>query len=550
MMIKKTTILLVLILSCFANNNAQDKISHSLDGVNRPKLVVGIVVDQMRWDFLYRYYDRYSEGGFKRLLKTGYSCENTMLNYTPTLTAIGHSTIFTGTVPAIHGIAANDWYDTTSGKSIYCTEDSVVRTIGASGISGKMSPRRLLSTTITDELRLATNFKSKVVGVSLKDRAAILPAGHFPSAAFWIDDASGKFITSSYYMDSLPLWVKKFNDAKPVDKLLANGWSPLLPLSSYSNSTSDSVGWEGILSGAKKPVFPYDVRKAYDLNHTSLRQMPFGNTLTLQFAQAAIKGFQLGSEELNTDFLTINCASTDYGGHLFGPNAIEVEDIYLRLDKDLADFFVFLDQIVGKDNYLLFLTADHGAAHAEGFMEAHKMPTGFIKNRKTDLNKYLNEKFNATKLVLAVENNQVYFNRLKMDSLALDFEAVKRLTVSFLMKQDGIQYAVDQDKIELSSIPRNLKEMLINGYHWQRSGSVVFVTNPGWLPSSVKVGTTHGVWNAYDTHVPLLFMGWKIKQGSTNRQINLTDIAPTVAALLHIQMPNGSIGKPIVEITK
>lgn len=547
-MIRKYVILLI-IISLYGSVHAINSASSATTGVERPKLVIGIVIDQMRWDFLYRYYDHYSAGGFKRLLKTGFSCENTQLNYVPSLTAIGHSSIFTGTVPAIHGIAANDWYDVQTGKNVYCTEDSAYHTIGASGNSGKMSPRRLLSSTITDELRLATNFKSKVVGVSLKDRASILPAGHFPTGAFWIDDASGKFITSSYYMDSLPLWVRAFNDSKPVNKLLANAWTPVLPLSSYTNSTSDSVGWEGVLSGATSPKFPYDVQKAYEINHASLRQMPFGNTLTLKFAQAALIGYELGTGE-TTDFLTINCAATDYGGHLFGPNAVEVEDIYLRLDKDLAEFFSFIDKIIGKDNYLLFLTADHGAAHAEGFMEAHKMPTGFFKNMKNLLNSFLNDRFNAPKLVLSIENNQVFYDKLSIDSLGLDFETIKKSTISFLMKQEGIQYALDQDKIESAAIPRHLKDMLINGYNWQRSGSVVFVNNPGWLPSTVKTGTTHGVWNPYDTHIPLLFMGCKIKPGYTSRQIDVTDIAATLAALLHIQMPNGCIGKPIIEISK
>lgn len=518
--------------------------------IRRPKLVVGIVVDQMRWDFLYRFYNKYSNDGFKRLLNTGFSCENTMLNYIPSVTAIGHTTIFTGSVPAIHGIAGNEWYDYNTEKTVYCTDDTTVITIGATGNAGKMSPRRLLATTITDELGLATNFSSKVVGISLKDRASILPAGHNPTAAFWIDDASGKFISSSYYMDSLPQWVNSFNSNQPIEKLLSKGWNTLLPLSEYTASTIDSVKWEGVLTGATSPVFPYDTKKAYQLNHTSLRQMPFGNTLTLQFAAAVVNGYKLGQEK-SCDFLTINCASTDYAGHLLGPNAIEIEDVYLRLDRDLSDFFNMLDKKIGKGNYLLFLTADHGAAHAEGFMENEKMSTGFFGNNlRVNLESTLNNQFKSGNLIAEVENYQIFFDKKKIDSLQLNFNAIKSATVEFLLQQPGIQFAADQDNLPNVSIPLTIREMMVNGYNRLRSGSVVYIPLPGWLPSYSTKGTTHSAWNPYDTHIPLIFMGWQIPHGKTYRMIEMTDISATIASLLHIQMPNGCIGKPILEIFK
>ena len=513
-----------------------------------PKLVVGIVIDQMRWDFLYRYNDKYEKGGFRRLLNEGFACENTMINYIPSVTAIGHTTIFTGSVPAIHGIAGNEWYDPRTGKSTYCTDDSTVQAVGTTNKGNQMSPHNLLATTITDELMLATNFQSKVVGVSLKDRAAILPAGHNPTAAFWMDDASGKFVSSSYYLKALPEWVNAFNNSKAIDKLLANGWSPLLPIDQYTESTTDDVPWEGVLKGAVNPVFPYDVQKIYALDHGSLRQMPFGNSLSLQFAKAAVDGYKLGQEK-TTDFLTVNCASTDYSGHLVGPNAIEIEDVYLRLDRDLATFFTYLDMKIGKGNYLLFLTADHGAAHAEGFMEANKMPTGLLdKDMKTKLESMLAGKFGSKKLVAGIENFQVTFNKNRIDSLNLDLDKIKTSTVHFLQQQEGIQFAVDQDKISEASIPSPLKEMMINGYNQKRSGSVLMVTDPGWLPSYSKKGTTHSVWNPYDTHIPLIFMGWKIEHGATYRTTHMTDISATIAALLHIQMPSGCIGSPIAEV--
>jgi predicted AlkP superfamily pyrophosphatase or phosphodiesterase len=544
---KKTIALNVLLVLACVVLEAQTTTTQ-IKKLERPKLVVGIVVDQMRWDFLYRYNDKYEKGGFRRLLNEGFACENTMINYIPSVTAIGHTTIFTGSVPAIHGIAGNEWFDPRTGKSTYCTDDSTVQAVGTTNKGNQMSPHNLLATTITDELMLATNFQSKVVGVSLKDRAAILPAGHNPTAAFWMDDASGKFVSSSYYLKALPEWVNAFNNSKAIDKLLANGWSPLLPIDQYTESTADDVPWEGVMKGAVNPVFPYDVQKIYALEHGSLRQMPFGNSLTLQFAKAAVDGYKLGQEK-TTDFLTVNCASTDYSGHLVGPNAIEIEDVYLRLDRDLATFFTYLDQKIGKGNYLLFLTADHGAAHAEGFMEANKMPTGLLaKDLQTRLESMLARQFGSKKLVAGIENFQVTFNKNRIDSLNLDLDKIKTSTVHFLQQQEGIQFAVDQDKISEASIPSPLKEMMINGYNEKRSGSVLMVTDPGWLPSYSKKGTTHSVWNPYDTHIPLIFMGWKIEHGATYRTTHMTDISATLAALLHIQMPSGCIGSPITEV--
>ena len=520
--------------------------------VQRPKLVVGIVVDQMRWDYLYRYYDRYGSGGFKRLINEGFSCDNTMINYLPSFTAVGHSTIFSGSVPAIDGIAGNDWIDQLTGKGYYCTDDSTVETVGAANASdGRMSPRNLLVSTITDELRLATNFQSKVVGVSLKDRASILPAGHTANAAFWLDDASGHFITSTYYMKELPSWAAKFNDDNHIAQLIEKGWNTLYPLNTYKESDEDAESYEGLFPGEKNSSFPHDIKKIYSRSKGSFRTTPFGNTLTLQFAKEAIEGYHLGKGP-STDFLTINVASTDYVGHMFGPNSIEVEDTYLRLDKDLADFFSMLDAKVGKGQYLVFLTADHGAAHNIGFMQAHEIPADFWFARRTadSLNKMLDEKFHTPGLVRAVMNYQVDFDLTKIADENLDFDAIKKTTVEYLERQPGISFAADMSMIGKYPIPKPLQEMMINGYNFKRSGQIQIILNPGWFDAYVKTGTTHGSWNPYDTHIPLLWYGWNIKPGKLSREVYMTDISPTLAALLHIQMPNGSIGHVIEEIVK
>ncbi|MEC5144762.1 alkaline phosphatase PafA [Chitinophaga sp. 212800010-3] len=514
-----------------------------------PRLVVGIVVDQMRWDYLYRYYDRYEAGGFRRLLGEGFSCENTYISHLPSFTAVGHSTIYTGSVPAIHGITGNDWPDQLTGRKWYCTEDTIVQPVGSSSNAGRMSPRNLLASTITDELRLATNFRSKVVGVSLKDRASILPAGHTPSGAFWFDDNNGNFITSTWYMQELPEWVKRFNAKKEPEALMAKPWETLYPMNTYIQSTADDVSWEGTFPNEKAAVFPHHLKEAYKKDPDNLRSTPGGNTLTLDFAKAAVEGYDLGNNTV-TDFLTINCASTDYVGHKYGPNSIEVEDTYLRLDKDLSAFFQFLDGRVGKGNYLVFLTADHGAAHAIKFMQEHQLPAGQVETRKQleGLNKILSDRFGVAGLATSFMNYHISFDKAKIAASKLDYDAVKKASINYFEALPGIQFAADLDNIGTNPLPEPINTMAINGYNRKRTGAVIVIPEPGWFEGSLK-GTTHGNWNPFDIHIPLVFMGWHVKHGASNETVHMTDIAATLAAMLHIQMPNGCVGKPVKEIT-
>lgn len=519
--------------------------------LQRPKLVVGIVVDQMRWDYLYRYYDRYSADGFKRLLNNGFSCENTFINYIPSYTAVGHSTIYTGSVPAVHGIAGNEWIEQLTGKSLYCTFDSTVQPVGsANAVDGRMSPRNLLASTITDELRMATNFQSKVIGISLKDRASILPAGHL-GTAFWLDDASGNFISSTYYMNQLPDWVNQFNSRKRIEQLMAGGWNTLYPINTYKQSDADATPYEGMLSGETSPVFPHDTKTAYQKSRSSFRNTPFGNTLTLEFATDALNAYQLGKGTA-TDFLALNLASTDYVGHMTGTRSIEIEDVYLRLDKDLATFFKMLDAKIGKGQYLVFLSADHGASDASGYMKAHEIPSDLWNSRPLadTLNKVLAAKYNVTGLIRSISNYQVNFDLNKVSSLTADFTAVKSIVVDFLQRQPGVSFAVDMNSAGRPSVPEKIRTMMMNGYNFKRSGQIQIVLNPGWYEGYSKTGTTHGTWYPYDTHIPLLFYGWGIKPGHSNREVTMSDIAPTLAALLHIQMPNGCVGKVIEEVVR
>jgi predicted AlkP superfamily pyrophosphatase or phosphodiesterase len=521
--------------------------------VNRPKLVVGIVIDQMRWDYLYRYYDRYTtHGGFKRFLNQGFTCENTLIPYVPTVTACGHSCIYTGSVPAINGIVGNGWFDPQKMRSVYCTEDSSVVTVGAEpGLPGAMSPRNMLVTSVCDELKLATNFKSKVIGIALKDRGGILPAGHTADAAYWYDSRNGKWITSTFYMKELPKWVQDFNDRKLVDKYYQQGWNTLHPINTYVQSTADEKAYESVPFGADQKAFPYNLSKfAATNNYGAIASTPYGNTLTIELAKAAVTNEQLGADNI-TDMLAVSFSSPDYIGHAFGPNSVEQEDDYLRLDKELGSFLSFLDAKVGKGQYLVFLSADHAVAHVPGFMKEHNLPGGVAHSSKwmSDLNKILQDKFGSTRLILGNYNHQLYLNHNLIDSLKLDEAAIKKSIIQYLSKQPevGQVFALDQ----LMQVPLNtkLRDMVANGYSQHLSGDIEVMLQSGYMEGG-STGTTHSAWNPYDAHIPLLFYGWHITPGKTNRETYMTDIAPTLAALLRIQMPSGCVGKVIEEVTK
>ena len=517
--------------------------------LNRPKLVVGLVVDQMRWDYLYRYYDRYTNGGFKRLVNEGFSAENTFIPYTPTYTACGHASVYTGSVPAVNGIIGNNWYDPELGRDVYCAEDKSVQTVGSTSDAGLMSPKNMLTTTITDELRLATNFRSKVIGISLKDRGSILPAGHSANAAYWYDGVSGNWITSTYYMKQLPAWIDAYNKQKLPNKYYAGNWNTLYPIDTYVQSTSDNKPYEGLYKGETTSTFPHQLSDAIDKNFDLIRSTPFGNTITLDLAKRAIAAESMGKGSV-TDFLAVSCSSTDYVGHQFGPNSIEAEDTYLRLDKDLESFLTYLDQTVGKGNYLIFLTADHGAAHAAKFATENKLPGGVISNRQiaANLNKAIEDEFKIKQSVLTVMNNQVIYNKPMIAKTEADLDDLRAFTVDFLKHQEGIQDAVDITRLSSATLPEIIKTRITNGYNARRSGDVYFILKSNWFDGGAT-GTTHGAWYPYDSHIPLVFMGWNVKPGKTNKTHYMTDIAATLAAMLRIQMPSGCVGEPISEIS-
>lgn len=520
---------------------------------SRPKLVVGIVVDQMRWDYLYKFYHRYGEDGFKRLLNEGFTAENTLIPYVPTVTAIGHATVYTGSVPSIHGIAGNDFYIKETQTEMYCTQDDSVRGIGIDPADedGKMSPKNLLTSTVTDELKLATDFKAKVFGVSLKDRGAILPAGHFADAAYWMSD--GDWISSTFYQEKLPGYVTKFNREDHTGQYLKKGWDTYYPIDTYFNRVGDENDYEGSYIKGEKVTFPIDLVKiSQTRGRDVIKATPYGNSITLDFARAIITHEDLGNNPANVpDFLAVSLSSTDYIGHQFAINSAKIEDTYIRLDKDLGEFFKYLDQKVGKDNYTVFLSADHGAAHNPQYFQDERGNGGYLNDKEISkiLTEAMGKEFGETDLIYATTNYQLFLNHRLIEQKGLDLDEIKTFIVNFMKQQKGVAYAVDMEKISQASVPAKIKEMMINGYHHKRSGDIQIILEPQWYDGyGYTTGTTHGAWNPYDSHIPLIFMGWGIRPGNTHAPVYMTDIAPTVSALLHIQQPNGNIGEPIVEL--
>jgi len=527
----------------------------------QPKLIVGIVVDQMRYDFLYRYKAKYGPGGFNRLLREGFSCENTHYNFVPTFTGPGHAAIYTGTTPAVNGIIANDWWDPAWHKHRYVTTDTTVMPVppGITKKTGQHSPQVLLSTTITDELRLSNNFKSKVVGVCLKDRASILPAGHIPNACYWFDDKSGNWITSSYYQPkdtSLPGWVQDFNARRLPDLYMSKTWDRL-PIGAYDESFQNWDKYDdGKYSRNLKGGFPHDLPALKKLEgYGVLRFTPYGNTLTLDFARETLEKMDMGADEV-CDFLCLSFSSPDYCAHQFGIHAEETQDVYLKLDLELAGFLDYLDKKFGKNNVLVFLTADHGGAETPSYLVDLNIPAGVFDESKLEetLEQVITAQLGLTgNFIHEASNQQIWLNWEAIDDLDMNPEEVAGIIIQYLHAQPGVYDAFTRAELMMLPADYPFAPELRRGIHPRRSGDIIFQLDPAWHPDDNLFktgGTTHGSSYPYDTHVPLLWYGWRVKPGETYAPVNITDIAPTLAAMLRIMEPNGTTGKVIEELMK
>ncbi len=537
----RLSILLFLLLPLFSI--AQDQ------PPKKPKLVVGIVVDQMRQEYFYKFESRYTVGGFKRLMKEGFMMKNAHYNYIPTYTGPGHASVYTGSTPATHGIIANNWFVRDLGRMIYCAEDSTVNAVGGTPSNGNISPRNMYTTTISDELRFASNKRSKVVGIAIKDRGAALPAGHMGDA-YWFDSKTGEFMTSSYYHDQLPTWVKNLNDKKLAQKYLSEKWETLFPIETYVQSIADDNPFEGPFIGMETTAFPYDLPALMENNDNFglISTTPFGNTLTLDMAYAALEGEQLGKRG-ETDLLAISFSSPDYIGHRFGPTSVELEDNYLRLDRELETFFNHLDDEYGKGEYLVFLTADHAVADIVDYMLSENVPAGNFNTRfiLTQMRGFCIVKYGEGNWISSFTNEQVFINHELAKEKGIPVEQIQRELAEFLLRFDGIKEVYTATDMRRLDYITGWKHLLQMGYNHKASGDLLLILEPAWLSSSWR-GTTHGTGYTYDTHVPIIFMGWNIPQGESSRYTTITDIAPTLSMLLNIRLPNGATGQPILEI--
>lgn len=508
----------------------------------KPKLVVGIVVDQMRYGYLPLYWDKFEQGGFKRLINKGYNFKNHHYNYFPTFTGPGHAAIYTGTTPSTNGIVANSWYDRNTGKAMYVVSDSTVQAVGTdpNSTAGKMSPLNLLSTTVTDALKDA-NRNNKVIGVSIKDRAAILPAGHIADGAYWFDGESGNFISSTWYMDELPSWLQEFNEEGLAKELSEKTWETLLPLDEYTESNPDVTPYEGAFEWEDSPAFPHEFSKYEGDSYDIVASSPYGNTLVKELAKKAVEGENLGNHK-TTDFLAISFSSTDYVGHRFGPHSIEVEDTYLRLDRELADLFDYLDQKIGEGNYMVMLTADHAAVDVPQELVDRGLPGGYFDSGEAvgQLVDYLSEEYGDKEWIVDYRNQQVYLNRELIREEDLSLRDMQDDAASFLRQFEKVKSTNTAHNFQYFNYSEGYQALYQRGFLFDRSGDVYIQLKPGYMDSSSRTGTSHGSPYAYDTHVPMLFYGWNIPHGATTDKTFIPQIAPTIATMLNIPLPSGT----------
>ena len=543
---KKIVVLLFLTIASFSYSQQYQS----------PKLVVGIVVDQMCYDYLYRYYDKFCENGFKKLMEKGTNCRNTQYNYIPTYTGPGHASIYTGTTPSNHGIVANDWYDRTTNRGINCVQDSTVTSVGTTSAFGLCSPMNLKANTITDQLKM-TYPNAKVISMSIKNRGAILPGGHLSDGSYWFDFATGKFITSSFFMDALPSWVNEFNGLQQPDDYLKKEWNTILDIDSYAESGPDDSPYEHLLPGKTSPTFPYDLKKMTggQPNYELFAYTPFANTFLTNFAIASLENENLGKDE-QTDMLCISYSTPDLAGHAFGPYSVEMEDMYIRLDLEIQRLVKELETKYGKDGFTLFLTGDHAVVPVPQYLIDHHLPGGyfFLDEHIHDLREKMTSKFGKD-YVLAVENNNIYVDREQIKKDGFQLREVTDFIVSLAQDWENVKRVFTGEQLEDAAIDNEWKDMVKNGYHRAESGDVILMLEPGYLPKEsdselARKGTSHGSAYSYDTHVPLLWYGKNIPAQEVLRKVEITDISATLAHLLFLQMPNATRGNPVVELWK
>jgi len=520
----------------------------------KPKLVIGIVIEQLRYDQLEKFRNRLSENGIRKLLNEGAYFQNATFQFMLPQSAPGHATIATGAEPSQHGIPSDNWYLPLKNELIYCTKDLSVDPVGGSYESGLHSPVNLQSSTFSDELKMATNKKAKVYSVGLKENPVIFSAGHAADGAFWYDRITGTWMTSTYYTDSLPGWINDFNAMSYPDAYLNNSWMLFMSPENYADCVPDTNEYEAGFGGIN--YFPYDLKKLSPpakgkniRDYSLLRETPFGNTLTTDFAIKLIEKEGLGIDDV-TDFLSVCYASTDYIGHRFGPSSYEMADAILRLDRDIEILMKYLTDNLGKRNILVYLTSSHGVAEIPAVLENNRIPTGYFRPNQALqlLRSYLNAIYGEGDWIKGYVENQIFLNRTLIEDAKIPIEEVQRKVARFLVQFSGVASAYPFSSFESNDFGNGNLKKIINNFSHQRSGDVIVTLSPGWVEKEDDYVTDHTSPYEYDAHVPLIWYGWAINRVTVARKVNMTDIAVTLSALCKVPYPNASTGEPMFEL--
>ncbi len=545
---KHIILVLIIPIITFTHSHAQET---AIIPSEKPKLIVGIVISQFRYDYIPRFWDKFSDDGFKKLINRGSYCENTSYNYLFSDLGIGCASIATGTNPSQHGIIASSWYNNLRDEIVSYTYDEKVNTVGGAFEDGQFSPHHLMTTTFADEIKLASNFKSKVIGISLDPAPAIFSVGHTADCAYWFDKQNGTWISSSFYLDSLPNWVNKFNEKKFSDIYLEQEWTTLLPISEYTASLLDNNDYEKGMFGHK--VFPYvlkDLSKKFKKQnkYDILRYTPFGNNLTKDFAISAIVNEELGQDEY-TDVLTVTFTVSERIGNLYGPLSVEVEDLMLRLDKEIAHLLEYIDKNLGKENVLIYVTGEHGVVHLPEYLEDNKIPSGYFNGASAIslLKSYMNNIYGKGDWIKQYHGQQIYLNRTLIEDAKLNLATVQNDVANLMLQFSGVTNTMTSTTLQSTNFTEGMFATMQNGYNQKRSGDILINFKAGWaenLNSNNGLGSAYG----HDRRVPLIWYGWKIGRNSIHRMVDITDIAPTISTLLEITYPNSASGKPILEI--
>jgi predicted AlkP superfamily pyrophosphatase or phosphodiesterase len=515
-----------------------------------PKLVLEIVSDQMSFEYLYRYKDKLSSGGFRYLIDHGANFVNCRYRQAATQTAPGHSIIATGAYPWSTGIVGNQWLDRRRGKEVYaCGEDGLTM-VGGTGPCG--GTKNLLGSTIGDELRLATNGRAKVFSLSLKDCAAMLLAGRIANGAFWFDTRSGAFVSTSQYGRELPSWVKSFNDKRYADSYFGKSWERLLPETQYAASVRDDYPYEKAMVGGGRQ-FPHVITGGVggpgESYYQSFQMTPFANQMLCELAKDAIESEHLG-QHTDPDMLAISFSAQDFVGHAFGPYSQEMEDLVLRLDKTLAELFQYVDHKVGLDKCLIVVSADHGVCPIPEFLKEKGMEAGRIdpKAFQTLVNATLVSRLGQDDWIEAFIPPNLYLNLDAIDRKKRFQPDVEALTAKIAHSVAGVGEVYTAAQFYANQLPAGPHAKAVkSNYFWGRSGELIVLAKPNYVFTSESSGTGHGSPYSYDSQVPMIFSGPGIATGTFSRSSSPADIAPTIAAILQISQPSLVEGRVLNE---